>query len=105
MMTVSPVFVFEDILATCVPANAKNRKDIVPTSSPITATVWPLLVGGKRRKSVLKGPDVAVGASVFMFAVWSGSPKSKAGPDDSRKDMQKRRGNETKERMSFVPIK
>ena len=71
MMTVSPVFVFEDILATCVPANAKNRNDIVPTSSPITATVWPLLVGGKRRKRVLRGPEVAVGASVFMFAVWS----------------------------------
>ena len=65
-MTVSPVFVLEEMLATCVPAKAKNRNDIVPTSSPITATVCPRVVGGKRRRSVRTGPDVAVGASVFM---------------------------------------
>ena len=66
MITVVPVFVLEDILATCVPAKAKNRNDMVPTNSPITATVCPRLVGGNRRNSVRTGPDVAVGASVFM---------------------------------------
>ncbi len=39
VVTIVPVLVFEEILATCVPANAKNKKDVVPTNSPMTATV------------------------------------------------------------------
>lgn len=46
-MTVVPVLGLEDTLATCVPANAKNKKKTVPASSPIMATTWPLAVGGK----------------------------------------------------------
>ena len=65
--TVVPMFVFEEMLATCVPAKAKNRKDIVPTNSPITATVWPRVVGGSFRRSVLTGPEAELGASVFMI--------------------------------------
>ena len=65
----SPTLVFEDILATCVPANAKNRNDVVPTNSPMTATVWPRLVGGRRWSSDRSGVEDEVGASVFMMNV------------------------------------
>ena len=67
VLTVVPVLVFEDMLATCVPANAKKRKDIVPTNSPMTATVWPRLVGGRRCSSDRSGLEADVGASVFMI--------------------------------------
>ena len=65
--TVVPVLVFEDMLATCVPANAKKRKEVVPTNSPITATVWPRLVGGRRCSSERSGLEADVGALVFML--------------------------------------
>ena len=41
-----PVFVFEEMFATCVPANAKKRKKIVPANSPIAATIWPRELAG-----------------------------------------------------------
>ena len=66
MITVLPVLVLEEMLATCVPAKAKNRNAIVPTSSPITATVWPRTVGGKRLSNPRIGVEAEEGASVFM---------------------------------------
>jgi len=45
-----PVLVFEEILATCVPAKAKNKKNIVPANSPMAATIWPRVVGGALRR-------------------------------------------------------
>ena len=71
VVTIVPVFVFEEILATWVPAKAKNRKEIVPTSSPMTATVWPRVVGGRRCKSDRSPPEADVGASVFMVSHFS----------------------------------
>lgn len=52
----------------CVPAKAKKRKEMVPTNSPITATVCPRVVGGSVRRSRRTGPSTGavVGASVFM---------------------------------------
>ena len=40
----------------------------MPTNSPITATVWPRVVGGRTRRSRRRGPSMGavVGASVFM---------------------------------------
>ena len=50
-----------------VPAKAKKRKEMVPTNSPITATVCPRVVGGSVRRRRRRGPSTAVvGASVFM---------------------------------------
>ena len=51
-----------------VPAKAKKRKDMVPTNSPMTATVCPRVVGGSIRRSLRIGPSTGalVGASVFM---------------------------------------
>ena len=43
---VVPVLVFEEMLATWVPANAKKRKKIVPANSPMAATMCPRAVGG-----------------------------------------------------------
>ena len=56
-----------------VPAKAKKRKEIVPTNSPITATVWPRVVGGRVRRSRRTGPSTGavVGASVFMMVYGS----------------------------------
>jgi hypothetical protein len=45
-MTVVPVLVFEETLATWVPAKAKKRKRRVPTNSPITATTCPQILRG-----------------------------------------------------------
>lgn len=41
---------------------------MVPTNSPMTATVWPRVVGGSVRRSRRMGPSTGavVGASVFM---------------------------------------
>lgn len=51
-----------------VPAKAKKRKEMVPTNSPMTATVCPRVVGGSTRRSRRRGPSTGavVGASVFM---------------------------------------
>ena len=51
-----------------MPAKAKKRKEMVPTNSPMTATVCPRVVGGSVRRSRRTTPSVgaAVGASVFM---------------------------------------
>ncbi len=45
-MTVVPVFVLEETLATWVPAKAKKRKRRVPTNSPMTATTCPRILSG-----------------------------------------------------------
>ena len=51
-----------------VPAKAKNRKEMVPTNSPMTATVCPRVVGGSVRRSrrTTLSVGAVVGASVFM---------------------------------------
>ena len=68
-MTVSPVLVLEEMFATWVPAKAKKRKDMVPTSSPMTATVCPRVVGGRRRRRVRTGlEEGVVGAVVFIVS-------------------------------------
>ena len=66
VITVLPVLVFEEMLATCVPAKAKNKNAIVPTNSPSMATVCPRNVGGKRRSRPRIGVEAEEGASVFM---------------------------------------
>ena len=50
-----------------VPAKAKKRNEMVPTNSPMTATVCPRVVGGSVRRSRRRGPSTGVvGASVFI---------------------------------------
>jgi hypothetical protein len=68
VMTVVPVLVFDATLATCVPAKAKNRNEMVPQSSPKTATIWPLADGGRDRSALVIGErSLWAGASAFIF--------------------------------------
>ena len=87
--TMSPVFVFDEILATCVPANAKNRKDMVPMSSPITATVWPRTLVGRRRRR-FRRPWSRVwelGGSVFILGgAWAMVECDMSFEDERRRD-------------------
>ena len=66
---VVPVFVFDEILATCVPANAKKRKKIVPANSPIAATMCPRAVGGAFRR-ILFAHVTCGSASCVRVTVW-----------------------------------
>lgn len=83
-----------DILST---SKGKEKNDIVPTNSPITATVCPRVVGGRRLMSDLRGPEAEVGAWVFIVG-WQDSLKGRWCSSDGEKgesrwdikDMQRR---------------
>ena len=67
VVTCVPTLVFDEMLATCVPAKAKKRKEMVPTNSPMTATVWPLmLLGILWIKAEADEAVVAFGLLVFI---------------------------------------
>lgn len=63
------VFVLLEIFATCVPAKAKKRKSVVPTNSPMTATMCPRAPGGKRCKVLLNGPAAELAQSLRTLGI------------------------------------
>ena len=83
-----------------VPAKAKKRKEMVPTNSPMTATVCPRVVGGSVRRSRRTFPfaGALAGASVFMVeeAAYGGYGRGYSYKDERRRN---RGGTRWKDRI------